>query len=326
MISHAGLAHYLNWALDRYQVAGGEGSPVHSPLGFDLTVTSLLLPLLAGRTAHLLREEPGVESLAAALRGKADFSLVKLTPSHLEALNQLLPGEEAAGLTRRLVVGGEALFGESLSFWRAHAPATRIINEYGPTETVVGCCVYEVNGDEVESGAVPIGRPIINTQLYILDEYLELVPVGVKGELYIGGKGVGRGYLKRPGLTAEKFIPNPYSASEGARLYRTGDIARYLSDGNIEYLGRADHQVKIRGFRIELGEIEAVLMQSSQVKEAVVVAQETLGGGGQQRLVAYVVTEDVEELSTSELRQHLSEKLPEHMIPSVFVQLEETAV
>ena len=323
MISHAGLAHYLNWALDRYQVAGGEGSPVHSPLGFDLTVTSLLLPLLAGRTAHLLREEPGVESLAAALRGKADFSLVKLTPSHLEALNQLLPGEEAAGLTRRLVVGGEALFGESLSFWRAHAPATRIINEYGPTETVVGCCVYEVNGDEVESGAVPIGRPIINTQLYILDEYLELVPVGVKGELYIGGKGVGRGYLKRPGLTAEKFIPNPYSASEGARLYRTGDIARYLSDGNIEYLGRADHQVKIRGFRIELGEIEAVLMQSSQVKEAVVVAQETLGGGGQQRLVAYVVTEDVEELSTSELRQHLSEKLPEHMIPSVFVQLEE---
>ncbi len=323
MISQAGLAHYLRWALERYQVAAGAGAPVHSALGFDLTVTSLWLPLLAGRTTELLSEEGGVEGLVGALRGQRDYSLVKLTPSHLEGLNQLLAGAEAAGATRRLVVGGEALLGESLSFWREHAPGISIINEYGPTETVVGCCVYEVSGAEGESGAIPIGRPIDNTQLYILDEYQALVAVGVKGELYIGGKGVARGYLKRPGLTAEKFIPDPFSARAGARLYRTGDLARYLADGNIEYLGRTDNQVKVRGYRIELGEIESVLSQHSQVREAVVVVQETTGGGGQQRLVGYVVTEAGAELSTSELRQHLTEKLPEYMIPALFVQLEE---
>ncbi len=321
MISQAGLAHYLRWALERYQVAAGAGAPVHSALGFDLTVTSLWLPLLAGRTTELLSEEGGVEGLVGALRGQRDYSLVKLTPSHLEGLNQLLAGAEAAGATRRLVVGGEALLGESLSFWREHAPGISIINEYGPTETVVGCCVYEVSGAEGESGAIPIGRPIDNTQLYILDEYQALVAVGVKGELYIGGKGVARGYLKRPGLTAEKFIPDPFSARAGARLYRTGDLARYLSDGNIEYLGRTDNQVKVRGYRIELGEIESVLSQHSQVREAVVVAQET--AAGQKRLVGYVVTEAGAELSTSELRQHLTEKLPEHMIPALLVQLEE---
>ena len=321
MISQAGLAHYLRWALERYQVAAGAGAPVHSALGFDLTVTSLWLPLLAGRTTELLSEEGGVEGLVGALRGQRDYSLVKLTPSHLEGLNQLLAGAEAAGATRRLVVGGEALLGESLSFWREHAPGISIINEYGPTETVVGCCVYEVSGAEGESGAIPIGRPIDNTQLYILDEYQALVAVGVKGELYIGGKGVARGYLKRPGLTAEKFIPDPFSTRAGARLYRTGDLARYLSDGNIEYLGRTDNQVKVRGFRIELGEIESVLSQHSQVREAVVVVQET--AAGQKQLVGYVVTEAGAELSTSELRQHLTEKLPKYMIPALFVQLEE---
>ena len=153
------------------------------------------------------------------------------------------------------VIGGEALRPDMLSFWKEAAPSTRLINEYGPTETVVGCCIYEATG--AESKSVPIGRAIANTRLYVLDRNLEPVPFGVTGELYIGGAGVARGYLKRPGLSASRFVPDPFSAEAGACLYRTGDLVRFLPDGNLDFLGRIDTQVKIRGYRIELGEIEA---------------------------------------------------------------------
>jgi aspartate racemase len=168
--------------------------------------------------------------------------------------------------------------------------------------------------------APPIGRPLPNTQVYILDAQKQLVPIGVPGELYIGGVGVTRGYLNRPELTAERFIPNPFSNDSGSRLYKTGDLARYLPDGNIEYLGRIDHQVKIRGFRIELGEIEAVLRQNPAVQDAVVIGQEY--DLHDKRLVAYVVPSQEQVLSTSELRRYLKEKLPDHMVPSAFVRLE----
>src|SRR5262249_24563338 len=169
---------------------------------------------------------------------------------------------------------------------RAHAPETELINEYGPTEAVVGCCAYRVPRDGAISGAIPIGRPIANTQLYVLDRNLEPVPVGATGELYIGGAGVARGYLRRPGLTAECFIPDPYSGEPGARLYRTGDLARCRPDGQLECLGRVDHQVKIRGYRVELGEIEATLSAHPSVRETVVVAREC--GPDDRRLVAYL--------------------------------------
>jgi acyl carrier protein len=166
----------------------------------------------------------------------------------------------------------------------------------------------------------PIGRPLPNTQVYILDAQKQLVPIGVPGELYIGGVGVTRGYLNRPELTAERFIPNPFSKDSGSRLYKTGDLVRYLPDGNIEYLGRIDHQVKIRGFRIELGEIEAVLRQHRAVEDAVVIGQEY--DLHDKRLVAYVVPSQEQVLSTSELRHYLKQKLPDHMVPSAFVRLE----
>lgn len=251
---------------------------------------------------------------------QSHFSLVKITPAHLELLNQLLPPKEAAGQTRALIIGGEALSGKSLSFWRTYAPETRMINEYGPTETVVGCCVYEVPDQTPLSGSVPIGRPIANTQIYLLNQYLQPVPVGVTGELYIGGDGLARGYLNRPELTAEKFIPNPFSNEPGARLYKTGDLARYLPDGNIEFLGRIDYQIKIRGFRIELGEIEAVLTQHPSVRETVVLARED--SPGDKRLVAYIVPAPGQNPTSSELRRFLKEKLPEYMVPSAFVMLE----
>jgi amino acid adenylation domain-containing protein len=320
LIPHRGLVNYLSWAIRAYAVADGSGAPVHTPLGFDLTITSLLSPLLVGRTVVLLPEEPGIDALAATLRAGGDFNPVKITPAHLSLLSQRLPAEETAGRARVMVIGGEALSWESLAFWQQHAPATRLINEYGPTETVVGCCVYEAPCEAGRSGPVPIGRPIANTRLYVRGRHGENVPVGVPGELYIGGDGVGRGYLNRPDLTAARFVPDPFSAVAGARLYKTGDLVRYLPDGNLEFLGRIDQQVKVRGYRIELGEVEAVLGQHPGVRDVVVVAR------GEEpwrdkHLVAYVTSRGGASPSSDTLRQYLAERLPPYMIPGAFVRL-----
>ena len=195
-----------------------------------------------------------------------------------------------------------------------------LYNQYGPTESHV-VTVFSLSELPGKWPALPpIGRPIANTKIYLLDPYLQPVPVGVPGELHIGGDGLARGYHNRPELTAERFIPNPFSEEPGARIYKTGDLARYLPDGNIEFLGRIDHQVKIRGFRIELGEIEAVLGQHPAVTETVVLAREDKQGN--KRLVAYIVRYQGSTISTSELRNFLRQKLPDYMIPSAFVMLD----
>jgi amino acid adenylation domain-containing protein len=320
MITHQGLVNYLSWCTTAYNLAEGKGAPVHSPLGFDLTVTSLFSPLLVGRTVTLLPEGPGIEMLGNAIRDGSDFSLIKLTPAHLDALEAYLPREEAVGKTRALIIGGEALSAETIAFWQQNAPLTRLVNEYGPTETVVGCCVYEVPAGAAIAGMVPIGTPIANTEIFLLSGSLTPVPVGVVGELYIGGPGLARGYLSRPDLTAEKFVPNPFSTEVGARLYRSGDLARFRQDGNIEYLGRIDGQVKIRGFRIELGEIETTLEQHKALRECVVVAREDVPG--EKRLVAYVVTRAGALTSISDLQDYLSERLPNYMVPTSYVLLD----
>jgi amino acid adenylation domain-containing protein len=321
MIHHRGLANYLAWATRAYAVHQGEGSPVHSSIAFDLTVTSLLAPLVAGRRVDLLDEDLGVEQLAAALRKARDYSLVKITPAHLRALGDQLGPADAAGRTRAFVIGGEQLTAEHVAFWREHAPETTLINEYGPTETVVGCCVYRMPRESSTSGPIPIGRPIANMRLYVLDRNFEPVPVGARGELYVGGPGVARGYLGRPGLTAERFVPDPFGAEPGGRLYRTGDLARWRSDGNLEYLGRVDRQVKIRGFRIEPAEIEETLARHPAIHEAVVVA--TADGSGDRRLAAYLrVAAGEPAPADSELRRFSRDWLPEPMIPSAYVVLE----
>src|SRR5205085_7003449 len=191
---------------------------------------------------------------------------------------------------------------------------------YGPTEAAVDVTAWACEPTDNHT-SVPIGRPIANTQIYLLDEHYGLVPVGVSGELYIGGVQLARGYHRRAELSAERFIPNPFGGTPGARLYRTGDLARYLPDGQIEYLGRLDHQVKIRGFRIELGEIEAVLAAHAGVREAVVLAREDTPGD--KRLVAYLVLEQAAPPTVSALRSFLKERLPDYMIPAVFVMLDQ---
>jgi len=238
------------------------------------------------------------------------------TPSMATMLTLNDDNHAAIGALKHVLIGGEALPSALVARLRELTPA-KIQNMYGPTETTIWSATYPVTN---ASGTVPIGRPIANTQIYIVDHNLNPVPIGVTGELLIGGDGVVRGYLNRDELTRERFIPDPFSSDPRARLYRTGDLARYQPDGNIEFLGRADHQVKIRGYRIELGEIEAVLNDHPAVQEAVVIARED--SPGDKRLVAYLVSAG-ETPPAREFRERLQEKLPDYMIPSNFVFLRE---
>ena len=321
VIPHRGLSNYLLWAARAYMPDGG-AAPVVGSIGFDATITSLFVPLVAGGRADLLPEGEELTALADALGRASDYRFVKITPAHLDVLNRLLPdGPDARG-TQRLILGGEAISPRALDTW-AQSERLRIINEYGPTETVVGCCVYDFSGPPGRS--VPIGRPISGARLYVLDEHLQLAPVGVPGELYIGGAGLARGYLGRPELTATVFVPDPFAGrggfgEPGDRLYRTGDRARYLPDGRLEYLGRSDGQIKLRGFRIELAEIESVLLHQPEIAEVAVVLREDEPGNP--RIVAYVRPAEGGALSVAKLRDELKRLLPDYMVPSSFVSLD----
>src|SRR5882762_4828612 len=323
MVEHANVTNYLLWADDAYYHRAGSGSPAIHSIGFDGIVTTFFGPIIAGQTLALLPQGTEMEALARLSSPETvPFTLVKVTPSHLKLLNRAFSASQHSAPTRILMIGGEALVPSDVLFWQQRFPDVRLVNHFGPTETTVGCCTFEISEPIAELHSIPIGRPIANTRIYILDTYGEPVPVGVAGELYIGGAGVARGYLNRPELTAEKFVKDPFAAEAGARMYKTGDLGRWLPDGNIEFLGRNDDQVKIRGYRIELGEIEARLAEHAGVREAVVLARED--EPGEKRLVAYYTPTDTNEgsLGAEELRSHLSSKLPEYMVPAAYVRLE----
>lgn len=318
-LTHAGLLNYISWAMDAYSLDTGNGAPINTSIAFDATITSLWLPLVSGKTVHLLDKSHQIEALAERLKSHTDFSLVKLTPVHLDALRHLLPFKTLSDQTHSYVIGGEQLTAATVEFWRKYASKTRLINEYGPTETVVGCCVYEVSEQTARDGVIPIGMPIWNTQLYLLDPHLELVSDETVGELYIGGAGLARGYLRRPGLTAQRFVACPFS-EPGARMYRTGDLARRRQDGVLVYQGRIDDQVKIRGYRIELGEIETALLNHIDgLAHAVVITKKIVNDS---RLVAYLVPKsDQRPADATTIKTVLNQYLPEHMIPSHFVTI-----
>jgi len=312
-IQHSSVVNLLSSMRRRPGLTSRETLLAATPLSFDIAGLELYLPLtLGGQTIVVAREvaSDGVR-LANKLSG-AEATVMQATPS---SWAMLLDNRWEGGSQLKILCGGEALpkkladqlLCRSFSLW----------NMYGPTETTIWSAICQVSANW---DSVPLGRPIDNTQTYILDAHLQPVPIGVPGEIYISGDGLARGYLKHPDLTAEKFLPNPFSKQAGTCLYRTSDIARYLPDGNIEFLGRIDNQVKIRGYRIELGEIESVLSQHPSVREVVVLARED--NPGDRRLVAYVVTNREQPCTTSEMRNFLKQKLPEYMVPSTFVLLE----
>ncbi len=285
-------------------------------LSFDIAALEIFLPLITGARVEIASREVVSDGIQLAERlARSGATVMQATPATWQLLLEMR-WQGRNGL--KTLCGGEAL-SQGLSH-RLLERGASLWNLYGPTETTIWSTIYHV---DAKNGVVPIGRPIANTQIYLLDQQLQTVPIGVLGELHIGGDGLARGYRNRPDLTAERFIPHPYSNVPGDRLYMTGDLARYLPDGTIEFLGRIDQQVKIRGFRIEPGEIEAVLSQYASVQQAVVVAREDVLGN--KRLVAYVVQALEEEsvLSTRDLRGFLQTKLPDYMVPSVFVRLEE---
>ncbi|MEO0868822.1 MAG: AMP-binding protein, partial [Cyanobacteria bacterium J06642_11] len=290
----------------------------------------LFPPLLVGQSLIFNTGISEIEAIHSAL--SAGVSLIKLTPAHLRALQPLLSAQplNKDSLPKALVIGGESLHDHHVSLWRKQYPEVALINEYGPTEAVVGCCVHWVDQDD--QGSLPIGRPIDGVQLYVLDQYLDPVPVGVPGELYIGGPGVARGYLNRPDLTAEKFIQNPFAGEQGGNahptsdsgLYKTGDLTYYDSNGTLHHLGRIDNQLKVHGFRIEPGEIEALLCQHDQVNQAVVLLNKD---HGREQLVAYIVSSHKGSNNSSqliaELRNHAAQALPAYMVPAQFIELDQ---
>ncbi|MCH0561452.1 non-ribosomal peptide synthetase, partial [Streptomyces sp. MUM 16J] len=313
VVEHRSVAGLLAWAATEFGGADFSRVLLSTSFTFDVSVFELFGPLVSGGSVELV---PDLLALADAAHGPWQVSLVSGVPS---AFVRIL-GRSAPELRPRTVVlAGEALTADALAGIRRELPEARIANIYGPTEATVYTTAWYADTD-VE-GAAPIGRPISNTRVYVLDNHLSPVAPGVAGELYIAGEGLARGYLHRPGLTAERFVADPYGAS-GRRLYRTGDLVRWNADGQLEYLGRADEQVKIRGFRIELGEVQSAVAAHSSVTQAVVVPREDVPGD--KRLVAYVVTDGApEEDLSAEVRACVAERLPHYMVPSAVVVLDE---
>jgi amino acid adenylation domain-containing protein len=320
MVSHASLVNYLCWVNRDLTGDGARVLPALTRLSFDASLKQLLAPLLRGDHVWMIPEATA-ERPAALLRalGRSRGSGLNCVPSLWRAiLDEATPEELAAAGDNfsSLMLGGEALTPELVGRTLDALPRLRIWNLYGPTEATANAAAARVNGPD----RISIGRPVSNTQLYLLDKHLRPAPVGVAGEIFIGGDGLARGYLKRPALTAERFVPNPFGAAAGARLYRTGDVGRYMADGRVEYLGRLDEQVKVRGYRVELGEIEAALRQHAGVGECVVVARED--EAGDKRLTAYVAAGRQARPTVNELRGHLRGRLPEYMMPGAFVMLD----
>ena len=322
LIKHMALVNYISWAARKYVKDEAVNFPFYTSISFDLTVTSIFTPLLTGNAIVVYGGRIS-EDLVGRIVDDNKVEVIKLTPAHLNLI-RAKKIEMKTPVVKRFIVGGEILETQlACTISDNFNGNIEIYNEYGPTEAAVGCMLYRFNHQNINRRSVPIGIPAANTQIYLLDNGLQPVPIGAVGEIYISGIGVADGYLNRVELTSEKFMVNPFVKREF--MYKTGDMATWLLDGNIEFLGRMDHQVKIRGFRIELGEIENQILSYEGIKEAVVIIREEFlehSDGIQiadKTLCAYIVLE--KELAISVLREYLSGKLPDYMIPTHFVKI-----
>jgi amino acid adenylation domain-containing protein/non-ribosomal peptide synthase protein (TIGR01720 family) len=318
MNTHRGVCNRLFWMQDAYQLTGEDRILQKTPFSFDVSVWEFFWPLLTG--ARLVMAEPGGHQNPDYLRriiAQEQITIVHFVPAMLQLFLEE-PGLEQLESLRKVICSGEALPFELQERFFARLGA-ELHNLYGPTEAAIDVTYWACERMSSRK-VVPIGKPIANTQIYILDRNYEPVPAGVAGELHIAGVNLARGYHGQPRLTAEKFVANPFSDEPGARLYRTGDLARYLADGSIEFLGRIDNQVKLHGLRLELGEIETALSEHRDVQAAVVVPRKD--ESGHERLVAYILPAK-RHVSVQDLRRALAQRLPDYMVPTMFVQLEE---
>lgn len=311
MIEHQNLSNYLQWSVEFYFENEHEGNfGLFTSLSFDLTLTSIFLPLIRGKKINVYDKKEDVLSILTNYFSRSnDLDIIKLTPAHLELVKRMDLGSTAV---KKIIVGGEALLKSQVESILKLNNNLKIYNEYGPTECTIGCIAKQVNEDV----HITIGKPIWNTQVYILNDNLQLVPIGVQGNIYIAGLCVARGYWNRTELTEERFIENPFKRDKS--IYATGDLGRWLPDGNIEYFGRSDEQVKIRGFRIEVGEIENVILQFSQLINQVVV--DVRNREEDMTLVAYFTA--MTDIDIFKLRQFLLDRLPHYMIPSSYFRLD----
>jgi len=327
-VRHGNLVNYAAFIVKRLEAekySEGLQFATVSTLGADLGNTCIYPSLISGGTLHVIGYETATDGVRfAEYAAKYGIDVLKIVPSHMAALleSQSDPKQAKKLLPRKyLVFGGETLTAKLLGKIEALSSSCEILNHYGPTETTVGSLTLKLKDYDWKSkqiSSIPIGRPIQNTQVYVLDQKLQPVPVGVRGELYIAGAGVTAGYLNQPEKTAERFIENPFSSDGTAKMYRTGDLARYLEDGAIEFLGRGDDQVKVRGFRIELGEIEAALARHGGVKQALVLAREN--EQGDKRLLGYAVVQSGN-VTGEQLRDYLKLEVPGYMVPQAIAVL-----
>ncbi len=309
VVSHGALSNYLAWCDKAYPTGPGRSVALHSPVSFDLVITSLFAPLAHGGTVALVAEDRAAGDPLAEALTRRGFDLLKLTPGHLRAVENLVPDARREQAANTLVLGGEPLVGEAVAGWRKSAPGLRVINEYGPTEATVGCLVHELAAGAPAAGPVAIGRPINGARVYSLDHRLRPCAAGAVGELHLAGAILARGYLGRPAGTAERFVPDPHTAEPGGRMYRTGDLAHVVPGVGWVHRGRKDEQLKIRGVRVEPGEVEAVLERHAAVRQAVV-------GSHGNRLAAWVVRST--EVDSERLEKHARRKLPPALVPSLW--------
>lgn len=320
-ITHLGLMNYLNWCLNYYPIQQGVGVPLHSSFAYDMSVTSIFVPLLSGKTVFGFYQEENQLALKEIINSGFEFSFIKITPTHIRLIELFCQQVEINSSFKAIIIGGELLNKADVDVLQQLFPDSELYNEYGPTEITVACSIYKVNDYKSSFGSIPIGSPIHNMKMYILDDELKPVAIGMTGEIFVGGLGLASGYLNRNDLTAKNFIKNPFS-SHAELIYKTGDLGRFIEgeDIEIEYIGRKDNQVKIRGFRIELHEIELVLQSHAAVQQAAVVLH--VHDKKRQQIIAYYTTNFFERELADELKTYLAEKLPYYMLPDRIIKLD----